>query len=70
MRAAAAAGFRSGRIRGRLAAVPTDPGVVLNDIWLLRLRALLARAHGDEAAYRTLYTEISAYDDAVQLAAR
>jgi len=36
----------------RLAAVPTDPGFVLNDIWLLRLRALLARAHGDEAAYR------------------
>jgi adenylate cyclase len=36
----------------RLAAVPTDPGFVLHEIWLLRLRALLARAHGDEAAYR------------------
>jgi class 3 adenylate cyclase len=36
----------------RLAAVPTDPGFVLNEIWLLRLRALLASAHGDEAAYR------------------
>ena len=36
----------------RLAAVPTDPGFVLNEIPLLRLRALLARAHGDEAAYR------------------
>ena len=36
----------------RLAAVPTDPGFVLREIWLLRLRALLARAHGDEAAYR------------------
>jgi hypothetical protein len=36
----------------RLAAVPTDPGFVLNDIWLLRLRALLAGAHGDDAAYR------------------
>ena len=36
----------------RLAAVPTDPGFVLNDIWLLRLRALLARAHGDESSYR------------------
>ena len=35
----------------RLAAAPTD-GMVLRDIWLLRLRALLARAHGDEAAYR------------------
>ena len=34
-----------------LAAVPTDPGFVLNEIWLLRSRALLARAHGDAAAY-------------------
>jgi hypothetical protein len=24
---------------------------VIRDIWLLRLRALLARAHGDAAAY-------------------
>ena len=36
----------------RLAAVPTDPGFVLNEIPLLRMRALLATAHGDEAAYR------------------
>ena len=36
----------------RLAAVPTDPGFVLHEITLLRLRALLARAHGDEAGYR------------------
>ena len=36
----------------RLAAVPTDPGFVLNEIPLLRLRALLAKAHGDETAYR------------------
>jgi adenylate cyclase len=36
----------------RLAAVPTDPGFVLHEIPLLRLRALLARAHGDEAGYR------------------
>jgi adenylate cyclase len=35
----------------RLAALPTDPGFVLHEIWLLRLRALLARAHGDDAAY-------------------
>jgi len=35
-----------------LAAVRTDPGFVLNEIWLLRLRALLARAHGDETGYR------------------
>jgi hypothetical protein len=32
----------------RLAATPTDEGLVLRDIWLLRLRALLARAHSDE----------------------
>jgi adenylate cyclase len=36
----------------RLAAVPTDPGFVLHEIPLLRLRALLARARGDEAGYR------------------
>jgi adenylate cyclase len=36
----------------RLATVPTEPGFVLHDIFLLRLRALLARARGDEAAYR------------------
>jgi adenylate cyclase len=35
----------------RLAAVPTEPGFVLHELPLLRLRALLARAHGDEAAY-------------------
>jgi adenylate cyclase len=36
----------------RLAGVPTDPRFVLYEITLLRLRALLARARGDEAAYR------------------
>jgi adenylate cyclase len=36
----------------RLAAVPTDRGFVLHDIPLLRLRALLSRARGDEAGYR------------------
>jgi class 3 adenylate cyclase len=36
----------------RLAAAPADVGMVIRDIWLLRLRALLARARGDEAAYR------------------
>ncbi len=35
----------------RLAAAPADDGLVVRDIWLLRLRALLARAHGDAAAY-------------------
>jgi class 3 adenylate cyclase len=38
----------------RLAAAPADDGPVIREIWLLRLRALLARARGDEAAYRDL----------------
>jgi hypothetical protein len=36
----------------RLAAAPADKGLLIRDIWLLRLRALLARTHGDETAYR------------------
>ncbi len=36
----------------RLAEVPTDPGFVLHELPLLRLRALLARAKGDDTAYR------------------
>jgi adenylate cyclase len=36
----------------RLAAVPTEPGYVMHEIHLLRLRALLARAHGDGVAYQ------------------
>jgi class 3 adenylate cyclase len=35
-----------------LAAAPADEGLVIREIWLLRLRALLARAHGDDARYR------------------
>jgi hypothetical protein len=35
----------------RLAAAPADDGLVIRDIWLLRLRALLAQARGDGAAY-------------------
>jgi hypothetical protein len=36
----------------RLAAAPTDDGVAVRDILLLRLRALLAPAHGDDTGYR------------------
>lgn len=36
----------------RLAAAPANEGLVVRDIWLLRLRTLLARAHGDGARYR------------------
>jgi hypothetical protein len=32
------------------AAARADEGLALHEIWLLRLRALLARAHGDAAA--------------------
>jgi hypothetical protein len=35
----------------RLAAEPTDPGFVLFEVTLLRLRALLARARGDASTY-------------------
>jgi class 3 adenylate cyclase len=35
----------------QLAAAPADEGFVVRDILLLRLRAQLARAHGDAAAY-------------------
>jgi class 3 adenylate cyclase len=35
----------------RLAAAPADEGLVIRDIWLLRLRALLAQSRGDAAAY-------------------
>ncbi|HXA89346.1 MAG TPA: adenylate/guanylate cyclase domain-containing protein [Mycobacterium sp.] len=36
----------------RLAAVPTEPGFVLHELPLLRLRALLARARDDEPGYQ------------------
>jgi len=35
----------------QLAAAPTDDSLAVRDIWLLRLQALLAQAHGDAAAY-------------------
>jgi adenylate cyclase len=38
----------------RLVAAPLGDGVMLREIWLLRLRALLAGARGDEVAYRDL----------------
>jgi hypothetical protein len=36
----------------RLATAPLDEGLVIGEIWQLRLRALLARAQSDETAYR------------------
>ena len=38
----------------RLATAPADEGLVMRDIWLLRMRALLARAHGDAETYAQL----------------
>jgi hypothetical protein len=38
----------------RLAAAPADDGLVIRDIWLVRLRALLARARGDDVDYPNL----------------
>jgi hypothetical protein len=35
----------------RLAVAPAEEGLVIREIWLLRLRALLAQAHGDATAY-------------------
>jgi hypothetical protein len=41
----------AGAVIASLAAAPAE-GSVIRDAWLLRLRALLARARGDEASYR------------------
>jgi hypothetical protein len=35
----------------RLASAPAEEGLAIRDIWLLRLRALLARARGDDTSY-------------------
>ncbi|MDT5092766.1 MAG: hypothetical protein QOH60_2129 [Mycobacterium sp.] len=43
----------------RLTEVPTDPGFVLHELPLLRLRALTARARGDEARYRDFTDQYS-----------
>ena len=44
-------------------AAPADRGFAVRDIWLLRLRALLARAHGDAVSYalfRDRYRDMAA----------
>ena len=38
----------------KLAALPLEPGAVIYDVWLLRLRALLAHTVGDSVRYRDL----------------
>ena len=44
----------------RLATVPADEGLAMRDITLLRLRALLARARGDDVAFRDLVSRYRA----------
>ena len=44
----------------RLANLPADDGSAIRDITLLRLRALLARARGDDVAYRDLVSRYRA----------
>jgi hypothetical protein len=44
----------------RLATAPFDDGVMLHELWLLRLRALLAGARGDEVAHRDLVKQYDA----------
>jgi len=64
------------RVIDRFAALPTDPGFVLYDVQLMRLRALLARARGDEERYRGCsdrYRELATayrYEGHMALAAR
>lgn len=40
----------------RLTAVPTDPGFVLNEVPLLKMRALMARARGQQSAWSEAVT--------------
>ncbi len=44
----------------RLATAPFDEGVMLHELWLLRLGALLAGARGDEVAHRDLVKQYDA----------
>ena len=44
----------------RLANLPADQGSAMREITLLRLRALLARARGDDVAYRDLVSRYRA----------
>ena len=47
----------------RLASAPADEGLVMREIWLLRMRALLAQAMGEEESYRCLLYTSDAADD-------
>jgi class 3 adenylate cyclase len=49
----------------RLATAPAEEGLVIRDIWLLRLRALVARARGDNVAYRDLVNRYRAMPESL-----
>jgi hypothetical protein len=49
----------------RLAAEPADDGLAIREIWLLRMRALLARARGDDSAYTNLRKHYRAMADSL-----
>jgi hypothetical protein len=50
----------AGAAIARLATARTDDGLVMREVTLLRLRALLARAHGGDTAYRDYRNRYSA----------
>lgn len=50
----------------RLTAAPAE-GSVIRDIWLMRLRALLAQANGDETSYRNQSGPLSCICDIIGL---
>ncbi|POX91524.1 hypothetical protein C3477_05910 [Mycobacterium kansasii] len=49
----------------RLAAVPTDPGFVLHELPLLRLRGLVAPAHGDAPGHDEFMARLRARAEAL-----
>ena len=51
----------------RLAAAPADEDLVIREIWLLRLHALLALAHGDAASYARLPGSLPRHGDTAWL---
>jgi hypothetical protein len=51
----------------RLATAPADEALVIRDIWLLRLRALLARAFSNESGYRDCRDRYPCHDDIARL---
>jgi hypothetical protein len=51
----------------RLAAAPAEDGLVIRDVWLLRLRALLAWARGDDDTYPVLVSRYRAMAESLGL---